>query len=66
MNKEVIISVTPFQRDRLLQMEEGIHNVNNVERMMQLSGQDVLFSGDEDNEQRIDKTIIHGDSNRHH
>ena len=59
MKEGQILSVSEFQRDRLLQMEEGIHNINNVERAMQFSGQDVLFSGPEDEERQIDREIIH-------
>lgn len=57
--KEIpIISVTEFQRDRLLQLEEGIANINNVERCMEFSGQNVLFAGSEDSEIQIDREIL--------
>ena len=59
MSKEnQIIPVSVFQKDRLCQLEDGIHNVNNVERIMAQSGCGVVFVGPEDNEIRIDKTFI--------
>ena len=59
MSKEnQIIPVSVFQKDRLCQLEDGIHNVNNVERIMAQSGCEVVFAGHEDNEIQVDKAFI--------
>ena len=60
MNHEKIMQVTDFQRARLLQLEEGLVNINNVERLMEATGQQVVFMGSEDHEEQIDKEIIKG------
>ena len=56
--KEKVIQVSPFQRDRLVQLEEGLHNIDNAERTMEFSGQNVLFAGNEDSEIQIDREIL--------
>lgn len=57
--KEVLV-VTDLQKDRLTQLEEGMNNIDNIERTMEFMGQDVVFVGDEDHELQIDKTVIKG------
>ena len=56
--KERIIEVSPFQRDRLVQLEEGLCNIDNVERTMEFSGKDVLFTGSEDGEIQVDREVL--------
>ena len=58
--KEKVIEVTDFQAERLKQLEEGLCNVNNSERVMQFSGKDVLYIGDEDQERQIDREVLKG------
>ena len=60
MNKERIIEVTPFQRDRITQLEDGLCNISNAERTMEFTGQSVLFIGHEDNEMQVDKEVLAG------
>ena len=57
MRKE-IVPVSVFQAQRLCQLEDGIHNVNNVKRIMAESGCEVIFVGPEDNETQVDKAFI--------
>lgn len=56
--KEKIIEVTEFQRQRLTQLEDGLANVNNIERTMAFTGQSVLFTGPEDEERQIDMDVL--------
>ena len=60
MNKERIIEVSEFQRNRLTQLEDGLCNINNAERAMEFSGKDVLFIGSEDAEIQIDREVLKG------
>jgi hypothetical protein len=57
--KEILV-VTALQRNRLIQLEEGIHNINNVERTMEFIKQGVVFVGPEDHELQIDRDVIKG------
>lgn len=52
------IPFSVFRRDRLIQLEEGIQNVNYFESMMKKGNCDVLFTGDPDDERQIDRTVI--------
>ena len=55
--KEIVV-VSNFQRNRLIQLEESIQNVNGFEEMMAKTGCNVLFTGGVDDEIQIDKTMI--------
>lgn len=55
---ERILEVTPFQKERLTQLEDGLANINNAERTMYLTGRTVLFMGDEDNEIQVDDELL--------
>ena len=55
--KEIVV-VSSFQRDRLIQFEEGVHNVNNVERLMAKEGTTIMFAGDVDHEVQLDASVI--------
>ena len=61
MNKE-IIEVSEFQRERLRQLEDGLININSVERTMQFTGKSVIFTGGEDDEKQIDREVLKGAS----
>ena len=43
-----------------MQLEEGLANINNVERTMEFTGMSVLFVGGEDDEKQIDTEILAG------
>ena len=57
---ERILEVTPFQKERLTQLEDSLMNVNNVERTLAFTGMSVLFVGGEDDEKQIDRETLGG------
>lgn len=50
--------VSVYQKNRLIQLEEGVQNVNNVERLMLKEGTAIIFAGDIDHEVQLDKSVI--------
>ena len=58
MKESQVIPVSVFQKDRLCQLEDGIRNVNNMERMMAESGCKIVFVEPEDSEIQVDRAFI--------